>query len=172
MDGTSFFFFFFLFIHYSCATLLDHDEGYVQSVSQPQTAHGGAVQASRCPPPRPVPKKVDVDQRKDKGNRRLSLLSRRCHEGWDGQEQRFPPWAQRLRLRPPLVFLFLVFLELTLRRLTPLHILSVFCRQDYFPYVRCHEEPQHRLAAPRFGKKLVSLPPEPPSSRLLPDLHP
>ena len=31
---------------------------YVQSVSTPHTAHGGTVQASPCPPPRPVPKKT------------------------------------------------------------------------------------------------------------------
>jgi len=40
-DSTSFRLFFFLFIHYSYATYLDHDEGrspYVQSVSCPQSA--------------------------------------------------------------------------------------------------------------------------------------
>jgi len=50
--------FFFLFIHYSCATYLDHDEGrspYVQSISPPQTVQGGTVQASLCSPPRPAP---------------------------------------------------------------------------------------------------------------------
>ena len=47
--------FFFVYSLYSYATYLDHDEYYVQSVSPPQSACSGTVQAPFCPPPRPIP---------------------------------------------------------------------------------------------------------------------
>jgi hypothetical protein len=65
--SSSFFFFFFVYSLSSYATYLDHDEHYVQSVSQPQTARSGTVQASLCPPPRPIPVKVQAHQGNYKG---------------------------------------------------------------------------------------------------------
>ena len=50
-----FFFFFFVYSLYSYATYIDHDEYYVQSVSPPQSACSGTVQAPFWPPPRPIP---------------------------------------------------------------------------------------------------------------------
>ena len=55
LPSVSFFFFFFVYSLYSFATYLDHDEYYVQSVSPPQSACSGTVQAPFCPPPRPIP---------------------------------------------------------------------------------------------------------------------
>jgi len=39
---------FFLFLHYSCATYVDHDEKYVQSISTLHTAYGGTVSYVIC----------------------------------------------------------------------------------------------------------------------------